>query len=447
MSTIPGDGEAAKGGRPATGQVKWLYDSQGKRWCWHARFTVNGKRKPFTPLHPDILEHEIDKARACAAETSAALRGAREVAVRETVAEWFERFHAHKQARGLSTVKDMVGRARKWILPTVGAKDITAVTSEDIEAVVRRLDRAGEAYQAEGPGKGRLAPGTIANVWGDLQHAFDEAVRSKEPKLRVLKASPCATVRGPEGGDDRQGQILYSDEFAALVTCEAVPLYRRQAYAMATYIAGRASELEALTAADVDLARGTIAIAKQADRKSKGRAGDKRTKTRRSRTVDIEPNLRPLIEWLCTHPRGKGGRLLHMPPPEDRAELFRKDLVTAGLDRKALHIVGDPSERAIVFHDMRDTCLTWMAVRGDSSIQIQWRGGHTDINTTQGYLDRGRVEARRIGTPFPPLPPGLLEPPDGFRIGFGSIRKAERKAPETLGYFATPTGIEPVLPT
>jgi integrase len=176
---------------------------------------------------------------------------------------------------------------------------------------------------------------------------------------------------------------------------------------MAVYVKARASELEALTAADVDLAHATITIAKQADAASKGRKGTRQTKTRRVRTVDIEPHLLPLVKSLVERPQGKGGRLLHMPPPEDRAELLRKDLRTVGLTREALHIEHDPLQRAIVFHDLRDTGLTHMAVRGDSPILIQWAGGHTDFKTTQGYIARGQTERRRIGEPLPPLPPTL----------------------------------------
>ena len=49
-----------------------------------------------------------------------------------------------------------------------------------------------------------------------------------------------------------------------------------------------------------------------------------------------------------------------------------------------------------------------MAVRGDSPIVIQWPAGHTDFKTTEGYLERGKVERRRIGEPLPPLPSDLL---------------------------------------
>src|ERR1019366_1937945 len=129
-------------------------------------------------------------------------------------------------------------------------------------------DAAVLSFQKSGPGDGRLAPSTAANVWGDLAHAFDEAVRAKDPSLRVLSVNPTRDVRGPDAGADREGQILYSDEIVSLlrgVAVEAdgkrhldVPLYRRQVYALAIYTKARASELEALTAADVDLTRGTI---------------------------------------------------------------------------------------------------------------------------------------------------------------------------------------------
>src|SRR5439155_22593715 len=94
------------------------------------------------------------------------------------------------------------------------------LSREAIEGVVSRLDRVVAAFMKDGPGAGRLSPSTAANVWGDLQHALDEAVRAKDPALRVLDANPARDVRGPDGGEDRQGQILYSDELIALLRGE-----------------------------------------------------------------------------------------------------------------------------------------------------------------------------------------------------------------------------------
>jgi hypothetical protein len=60
-----------------------------------------------------------------------------------------------------------------------------------------------------------------------------------------------------------------------------------------------------------------------------------------------------------------------MPPLEDRAELLRKDLRTVGIRREALFIDRDPLQRALVFHDLRDTGPKHAAVRDDSPILIE----------------------------------------------------------------------------
>jgi hypothetical protein len=90
--------------------------------------------------------------------------------------------------------------------------------------------------------------------------------------------------------------------------------------------------------------------------------------------------------------------------------------------------------RTATGHCLRDSGLTHMAVRGDSPIVIQWRGGHTDFKTTRGYLERGRVEARRIGPPLPPLPPELLapQPPQRDPGGFAKVLPDGKTSPPNL---------------
>jgi integrase len=412
---------------------------------------LNGKRTKFSPLDPKIPVDDLAGARECARVAHEFLRrgGAVPKVRRETVREWFGRMHASKQAKGLATVKDMRGRAARWVFPVFGDKGMCDVTRVDGERLVGQLDAAVAGFMKNGPGNGRLAPSTAANVWGDVQHAFDEAVNAKDPRLRVLHANPLHGVRGPDGGESRQGQILYSDELLALLRGEpaadrglGVPLYRRLVYAMAVYTKARASELEALTAADVDLKHQTITIAKQSDPTTQGRKGTKQTKTKRIRAIDIEPNLFQLVADLVAHPQGKGTRLLHMPPPEDRAKLLRKDLRKVGVTRAALFVEHDPLQRAIVFHDLRDTGLTHMAVRGDSPILIQWAGGHTDFKTTQSYIARGQTERRRIGDPLPPLPPDLLAARASLGCVSDSSETIDAKFPFSLGNVVTPTGIE-----
>jgi integrase len=144
-----------------------------------------------------------------------------------------------------------------------------------------------------------------------------------------------------------------------------------------------------------DLARATITISKQVERtkaKDATIVGTKKTKTKRTRTVDVEPNLYPLGEHLAKHPDGKGRRLLRVPPSEDYAELLRKDLWTVGARDERLH-TGDSTRTKMTGHDLRDTGLTHVAVRGDSPIVIQWCGGHTDFKMTQGGVHRSGPSA------------------------------------------------------
>jgi integrase len=329
-----------------------------------------------------------------------------------TVSKWFGEYHKHKAAKGLVTVGDMRGRFKNWIEPVIGALDMRAVGRSDLEKVVGKLDAAiGE--RVSDPEKG-LAWTTAANVWGDVTAAFDEACASKNADLRVREDNPATTVRGPERGIERAKPILYPSEVATLLNNEKVPVYWRRVYAVAIYTGARSNELAALTLKDVDLEHCRIRISKQIDR----RTGVTRlTKTQRVRNIDIEPELVPLLEWLIEDAKARGReRLLRMPPDEDRARLLRKHLRVAGCTREDLE-ADDAMRAPIVFHNLRDTCLTWMAVRGDDPLRIQWRAGHTDFKMTEHYIKEGRRLAPGFGTPFSGLPESLCHDADHDATG------------------------------
>jgi len=125
------------------------------------------------------------------------------------------------------------------------------------------------------------------------------------------------------------------------------------------------------------------------------------TKTKRTRTVDIEPALLPLVEHLVE--QAGEGRLLRMPPDEDRADMLRRHLRVAECKREAL-FANDAQRAPVRFHSLRDTCLTWMAVRGDEPLRIQWRAGHTSFAMTEKYIAQARRFEAGFGAPFAPLP-------------------------------------------
>lgn len=437
--------------RPPSGSVRWRTNEQTGRAQWYGRVTLVDGSRPFVPLDPSIGRSDLEKAKACAVRTAEWFRAhpQGERAPAESVAGWFDRYIVYKKSKGVTTTSDMAARATRWILPGIADKPPAAVTAEDVERIVSRLDAAIRRWEeADGArGAGRLSPKSAATIWSETVGAFETMTKCKDRSLVCLATSPAAGVAGPDGGGVRMGPILYSDELVALLGGRAVdagvkdvPAWRRRVWAVATYTMTRRSELAALVAADVDFAHGAIRVSKQLARRPKrGEPDTKKTKTRRSRSVTIEPNVRRLLEYLVVRPDGRKGRLLRVPPAEDYAELLRRDLWTVGVRDERLH-TSDASRTRMTGHCLRDTGLTHMAVRGDSAVQIQWRAGHTDFKTTQGYLDRGAAEGPMIGAPLPPLPAGLV--PEDFGSDFGSGQSHVAKRAESITFFATPTGIE-----
>ncbi|MFI5298778.1 MAG: tyrosine-type recombinase/integrase [Polyangiales bacterium] len=154
------------------------------------------------------------------------------------------------------------------------------------------------------------------------------------------------------------------------------------------------------------------AVDRTAARPRNGRAA-RLTKTKSARAFDIEDAVLPLVERLVA--ARPTGALLRLPVDEHRASLLREHLRRAGVERQELYVERDPTRMPFTFHGLRHTHLTWMAVRGDDSVKIQMRAGHTDFKMTQRYIEAARTLGGGFGTPFPALPARLVTGPLGAR--------------------------------
>jgi len=155
-------------GRKSTGTVRILKNDEGEPQ-WHAKWTrADGSRSPWLPLDPHIALDDQAGAKAAAARMAPKVRTTslgQLASATETVRDYFARLHAAKEAKGLVTVKDMKGRAKRWVFPLLGDRSINDVTRADGEKLVAQLDAAIAAFRQGGPGPGRLSPATAANVW------------------------------------------------------------------------------------------------------------------------------------------------------------------------------------------------------------------------------------------------------------------------------------------
>lgn len=395
--------------RPATGSVRW----EGGRW--KARVTRANGERVLVDIEPP-LRSKADKAKAIE-EARKLTELARDPALfvqpvgpeDELVEDWYERWLAAKKAKGQSSVK--ANRSHLvHILPVLRGTPMAKVTVEQLERIVQKLDAKVDA--------GELRWKSALNVWGTVTKAFDDACRGKVLELRVRKDNPAKAVRGPDRGVETEQVHLHPDEFLRLMSCKAVPVFRRRCYAIAIYCYLRPGELEALRWEDVDLQRGTMQIRRGVDRETDS---DKAPKAGRARApFTIEPALLPLLRAMHKESDGEGYVVGRLGDERKLAEVMRADLITAGVARRELHECSDdPPREWMVMHGCRHTGVTWMAVRGDEPVVIMARAGHSEFSTTLGYVNTAALIRKTYGRVFPTLPRVLLTP-DGFGRSFGS---------------------------
>ena len=108
----------------------------------------------------------------------------------------------------------------------------------------------------------------------------------------------------------------------------------------------------------------------------------------------------------------------------------------AGVSREDL-FADDETRRPMTFHDLRHTGCTWRAIRGDGAFDIKDGAGHSDLETTQRYVNEGRAFGDSFGQVFPALPLGLLGESSRNRPGALQVHEIT----------ASPGGFEPPLAT
>ena len=398
-------------GKQATGTVEWAEPKPGERQGhYKARITLPDGTRPWIHFDPGPRSPQAEaRAREKAAEASerARRRGAvllskgrgdaRTVSSGMTVSEYSDLWIADRRTRGLTSARDDAARIKMHVLPLIGSHAMEDVTREDLVQLVEAFDAAvrDRKYRWK----------TAINIFHVVTRMFADACNSKSLELRVLSDNPALGVRGPDRGDQRSAQYLYPSEAVKLLECDAVPLRWRVIYAMAMYTGLRRGELQVLRPEHVHLDGGYVSVTKARDRVT---LGEKGTKGRRSRRVPIEPSLRPLLEFLVAHPRGKDGELVDLPCVKGASEDLREHLQRAGVVRAELYSDDDQS-RQVNFHSLRHTYATWLALLGKGAMVVQQRGGWSDLGMVMRYVEDAEVVGLGdVGVAFPVLPCGFV---------------------------------------
>jgi hypothetical protein len=238
----------AKGGRPATGAIKWQRNAKTGGMQWHAQVTLADKSRPWVPIDPSIRPEDEERARSCALETAQWFRDNPNVesTVVETVSEYVNLEWLKDRAARVNSIRDDVARMRLHILPTLGGRDIRTFTRDHVEEVRDELDRKILS--------GEIGWKTAASSCALVTTLCDDLVNAKKKTFRRRTDNPCTGVRPPERGKKRQKQYLYPSEFLQFVSCEKVPLRWRRAVAIAVFTYTRDAELRVLRWQDIKTA-------------------------------------------------------------------------------------------------------------------------------------------------------------------------------------------------
>jgi integrase len=394
-------------GRKATGTVRILNDEHGNA-AWHGRWTRADRTRsdwlilpgapPIEPCcypsDPECSHRRAAKAQCARMAYGVKLKGTTGNAT-ETVADYAKRRLDEREGR-VKSIRDERSRMRDHVLPLLGRLDARTFTTEDVERVRDDLDAKIVS--------GELAWKTARSCWTLVTSMCADMVTAKRREFRVRKDNPARDVKPPEKGARKAKQFLHPDEFLQFAACEEVPLRWRRAVALAIYTFTRDGELRALEwdTGDVDLSHGVLKVTRAYSERS-GKVDT--TKTADTRSFAIEPALVPLLEAMHKESKGRGAVLPFHERHMTRA--LRRHLWRAGVRRPELH-EDSPTRKALTWHDLRATGLTWMAVRGDDPLKIKQRAGHAAFSTTELYVRLAESVREGFGEPFPVLPATLL---------------------------------------
>lgn len=427
--------------KPRTGTVV-----KTRAGLWQGMVTLaDGSRMRLKPPFPKGTSEAMarEKTAYWAEKFADKVRPPSERAPNVTSAEgWVNAWIADKAARGHTSMRDKRAHWNHHISPAMGGAHPKDWTEEMLRAFVRTLD--------EKQHRGEMSPKTARNIWGTCTSICKACVASKLDELRCRKDNPSMSVTGPDRGPEKEATFLYPSEFEKLMACDDVPIRFRRIVALAVFLGVRQSELAVLRWADVDLSSRKFRV-----HRSRGRDGTiKTTKSGKVRTDDIHENLLPLLAAMKAEAGDRELVLYDRPALNEFAGSLREYLEKAGCMRAEIHEDTETTKN-LVFHDLRATYATWLALAGVDAWEMKDRIGHSNLSTTERYVRNAKLFRGRVGDPFPALPGSLWGgvshavsfTPDGFVNEVADLRKVDGRPQRDSKSTVTPENKQKHRPT
>lgn len=264
-----------------------------------------------------------------------------------------------KEHNKLITYQTKKNRIEKWILPYFEKQSCNGITPADVRQWQATLKNSVNANDQP------LSPGYMMNLVVELSSIFNFAVR-----FYGLSVNPCKVAGNSVGKKQKSMTFWTKEEFDAFIGTfsESDPMYT--AFLILYYCGLRIGELEALTAADVDLAGNSIAINKTYHLiDGQGVVTPPKTE-KANRTITIPPFLSSLIQ--------KHERRIYGIEPDSRLFTASHSTYARQLEEHT-KIAG---VKRIRLHDLRHSHASLLIELGFSALLVSERLGHENVSTT-----------------------------------------------------------------
>src|SRR5215211_1762838 len=308
-----------------------------------------------------------------------------------TLGQWLERWleGVVKPSKTHRTYATHLQQVRSHITPALGRVKLEALRKAHIDRLYNDLLRA----KPEGAG---LAPSSVRRVHAVLHAALEEAVRGD-----LISRNPATHANRPKV---RQQEIEVLDTRQALAFMDAARGDRFEAlYALCLMSGLRQGEALGLKWSDIDLDAGTLRVNRQLQRvrrdgEKSGRLIFSEPKNASRRTIDLPQRA---VEALRSRRRRQQEEKLGTPSYKDSGLVFATGKGTPLdaqniVNRHFKPLLEEASLPPVRFHDLRHSCLSLLAQRGEPIRDLQALAGHaTAAFTLQRYTHHYESSARR----------------------------------------------------
>jgi len=261
-----------------------------------------------------------------------------------------EYFELEKNKKSIDREKLLFER---YILPSIGNKLISVITKIDVEKMAKIMLDNG------------LSPRTAQYAAAVLRHMLNKAV-----DMGYLKVNPLVRLKTPTK-DNRRIRFLTKEEASALLA--ELKKRSQQTYEIAylsLYTGMRAGEIFNLKWSDIDFNNDIIHIK---DPKSGENRTAYMTKSIKQLLNERYNRLKPNSDELVFKARN-GGKITRI------SKAFERAVKKLGLNDG----ITDPRDK-VVFHTLRHTFASWLAIQGTPIYTIKELMGHKTLAMTERY--------------------------------------------------------------